>query len=848
MARAKQNSKKLPEQFDPYHVWLGIPKRQQPPTHYRLLGIPDGETDKLVIDEAVIRQTVYLRTYQLGEHAQTCTRLLEQVAQAGRVLLDPTERKAYDAQLKGSLAQQLSGIVERIQLPPWAWFVSLVMTAFIFCVGTLIAVRSADRRATAVGEQDAREPTRSNQTPLRLAVPPLSAEEAKACQEAWAEHLGVPVVTTNSLGMKLSLIPPGDFMMGSSEEKVALTIQGAPAWAVDAIRCESPRHDVLITKPYFMGQCEVTVAQFSAFVAATEHQTDAEKGTDYWGSYGHDLETSEYKVFPNYTWRTPGFPQTQDHPVVCVSHDDAEAFCKWLSETEGEQYRLPTEAEWEHACRAGTTTDFCCGDDPKQLATFGNVRDASVASLTGRPAEVDLDDGHVYTAPVGSFRDNAFGLYDMHGNAAEWCRDWYAAYYYMRSPRMDPQGVPVSMRKAFRGGSWIFEPRDCRSARRLPTDPKHRRYDCGFRVAKDCDNLPSISRQAISTTPLGDSSSSSDASVADRPEEIPPLAVAPFSAEQAKAHQQDWAKYLGIPVELSNNIGMKLVLIPPGEFLMGSLVPAEELARVANRYLDEAIPDPWKRPARWTEEKFAHNFPPHLVRITRPFYIGATEVTVGQFRRFVSYTGYRTEAERAGSAGTDTENWREVQWQRTDQHPVANLTWNDCQAFCEWLTTQGQAAYRLPTEAQWEYSCRAGTETWYYTGNDYEQLVRVGNINDRTPATKVSDGYAHTAPVGSFEPNAFGVHDMHGNVWEWTREWWAPYRDLPCQEDPEGPEEIVLDAPRKSVRGGAWFGEPTWHRSAARHARATSDHGSDTGFRIVRDVSKTMSSARPTDQ
>ena len=130
------------QDFDPYHVWLGIPKREQPPTHYRLLGVSKDEGNRLVIEEAVIRQTTYLRTYQLGTRAQICTQLLEEIAQAGRVLLDPVKRKAYDSQLESAVPKRpKSWAGERIQLPLWVWLVSLGVIALISCSCIVILVR-----------------------------------------------------------------------------------------------------------------------------------------------------------------------------------------------------------------------------------------------------------------------------------------------------------------------------------------------------------------------------------------------------------------------------------------------------------------------------------------------------------------------------------------------------------------------------------------------------------------------------------------------------------------------------------------------------------------------------------
>lgn len=133
-----------------------------------------------------------------------------------------------------------------------------------------------------------------------------------------------------------------------------------------------------ITKPFYLGAYEVTVGEFRKFVEDSGYKTDAEKdGIDSWAFNTKTGKLEPEGRKPEYTWRNPGWEQTDDHPVVNVTWNDAVAFCEWLSRKEGATYRLPTEAEWEYACRAGTTTRFWSGDDPETLAAAGNVRDAT---------------------------------------------------------------------------------------------------------------------------------------------------------------------------------------------------------------------------------------------------------------------------------------------------------------------------------------------------------------------------------------------------------------------------------------------------------------------------------------
>jgi formylglycine-generating enzyme required for sulfatase activity len=177
-------------------------------------------------------------------------------------------------------------------------------------------------------------------------------------QQAAAKASGVPVQTTNSIGVKLVLVPPGEFQMGSREsaEELAKAFKDYGEAPSSVFKDEYPLHRVRITKPFYLGTHEVTVGQFRHFVKDTGYKTDAEKGTLFAGAIGWKRDTEDFERNAKYSWQNAGFEQTEGHPVVNVSWNDALEFCKWLSGKEGKTYRLPTEAEWEYACRAGTTT------------------------------------------------------------------------------------------------------------------------------------------------------------------------------------------------------------------------------------------------------------------------------------------------------------------------------------------------------------------------------------------------------------------------------------------------------------------------------------------------------------
>ncbi|MFZ1936493.1 MAG: formylglycine-generating enzyme family protein [Thermoguttaceae bacterium] len=298
---------------------------------------------------------------------------------------------------------------------------------------------------------------------------------------------GRPSESTNSIGMKMVLVPPGEFLMGGQESAKDL-VAAFPAYRrpPDFFKDEYPRHRVRITKPFQLGKYEVTVGQFRRFSEEAGYKTEAEK--DGLGGWGYDAATGKCRGRDvKFNWRNPGFKQTDDQPVLNVTWNDATAFCKWLSRKEGKTYRLPTEAEWEYACRAGTTTRYSNGDDPAALAEVANVGDDRGRTTFPHVQELDLPkDGPLkFTVAVGKFPPNRFGLCDMHGNVWEWCSDWYAADYYARSPVDDPTGPATGKLHVRRGGAWHSFPLWARASFRNWNTPRSRCVNLGFRVAAE---------------------------------------------------------------------------------------------------------------------------------------------------------------------------------------------------------------------------------------------------------------------------------------------------------------------------------------------------------------------------
>ncbi|WP_005223260.1 formylglycine-generating enzyme family protein [Marichromatium purpuratum] len=542
-----------------------------------------------------------------------------------------------------------------------------------------------------------------------------------------------PFKDGSGVGPQMVFLPGGTFTMGSQK-------------GVGRDQ-EHPVHAVTLNH-YAVGQHPVTVGEFRRFVEATGHRTEAEVGDGAWlwnkGSPKQERDAS---------WRNPYISQDDSHPVVCISWNDARAYCQWLSKETGQTYGLLTEAQWEHACRAGSNTAYCFGDDEEGLGAH-----AWYSRNAG--------DG---THPVGNRKPNAWQLHDMHGNVLEWCEDWYGGY--SSEPEQDPSGPESSSNRVIRGGSWYNVADDCRSAfrhRRLPSD---RGYDLGFRLSR--------------TGPLH----SYPFTLGPPEPEVRPEPIAGLR-DPLKDHSE----------------GPAMVWLPGGVFTMG------------------------QEDSPYNDEK-----PAHPVRVDA-FSIGQYPVTFAEYDRFCEATG-REKPEDQG-------------WGR-EERPAINVSWEDAQAYCDWLSQETGESYRLATEAEWEYACRAGTETPWCCGDDEAQLGDYAWYDENAGG--------QTYPVGQKQPNAWHLYDMHGNVWEWCRDWYsdsyheqllneleqhsASARNLSsgsksplssarefASENPGGPESGSY----RVIRGGSWNGDAVDCRSAYRNYWHPSFRYNYLGFRLSR--------------
>ena len=524
----------------------------------------------------------------------------------------------------------------------------------------------------------------------------LFAMAGSALSETQEPPKGLAVDLGGGVKLDLVSIPAGSFTMGDASYKSA--------------------HKVTITKPFHLGKYEVTQEQWKAVMGDN-----------------------------------PSRFKSPRNPVESVSWDDCQQFLIKLNAKAGGQggkFVLPTEAQWEYACRAGSTGKFCFGDDEARLGDYAWCSSSSD------------DKPH----SVGEKKPNAFGLYDMHGNVWEWCQDWYGKYDVKAVD--DPIGPTTGSGHVIRGGGWDIYAGDCRSADRGAFTPGYRFRDLGFRVSRVpvdtvAETSPPDSAVSLKVQPI---SPGTTVQATDRNAVLPDQSKKP--SEPSKE----------LTVDLDKGVTLELVLIPAGEFLMGS----SESDRDADR------------------EK-----PQHKVRITKPFYLGKYLVTQEQWKAVMG------------------DNPSEF---KGPKNPVEQVRWDDCQKFLLKLNakTGGQGGkFVLPTEAQWEYACREGSTGKFCFGDDEKQLGEYAwyryNSGDKTHG------------VGEKKPNAWGLYDMHGNVWEWCADWYGAY-GAEAADDPSGP----TTGPYRVSRGGSWFDVGRFCQSAFRNYFGPGFRYNFLGLRVAR--------------
>ena len=628
-----------------------------------------------------------------------------------------------------------------------------------------------------------------------------------------------PSEWTNSMGMRFVRIPAGEFLMGSNSNL--------------AYDNERPVTQVRIQSAFWMGKYEVTQQQWRTVMGTNPSRFE---------NCGPDC------------------------PVESVSWDDVQEFVRRLNAEEGRAgYRLPTEAEWEYAARAGTSTDTPAGNLEVHgernaplldgIAWYGGnsgVDYAGASECLGR-AEMQYPSSWCGPHSVGQKDPNAFGLHDMLGNVWEWVRDQYGEY--PGGSLTDPTGSAEGLGRVLRGCGWYLIAHYCRSSSRMWGDPGYRSYRQGFRLLKQAD---------------ADSPAKTEK---DGPVAAPAPILGSFSVETVPAGAVVALLNGGPPYEP----GMRLVpgnyeveVSAPGYATQTELVEhgtADTVRRIELREHESPAPipdrpsepkrdpEPQSGPSRsseWTNSvgmrfvripagkfpmgsdsnlAFPHERPVTQVQIRSAFWMGKYEVTQQQWRSVMG-----TNPSRIENCGPDC--------------PVVSVSWYGVQRFIRRLNAmERRARYRLPTEAEWAYAARAGTSTDTPAGNLQIHGMRNAPLLDGIAWYGGNSGVEYGGawdcldwgekqypsswcgphPVGEKEPNAFGLHDMLGNVSEWVRDRYGEYPGGSLT-DPTGP---AGGSPRV-VRGCGWNDFARFCRSSYRIWNDPGIRSSNLGFRLLR--------------
>jgi formylglycine-generating enzyme required for sulfatase activity len=645
--------------------------------------------------------------------------------------------------------------------------------------------------------------------------------------------------TVASISMEMIFCPPGTFTMGSPTSESG---RGG----------DETQHQVTLTNGFYLGKYEVTQGQYQTVMNGN--------------SAGLNADPSNFKG--------------SNRPVEKTSWEDAQIFLTRLNSIEqsagrlpnGWKYVLPTEAEWEYACRAGTTTAY----------SWGNDINSSRANYNWDGGGNDGNDSK-QTVNIGQFSANPWGFYDMHGNVWEWVHDWKANY--LTGAQTDPEGPASGSIRVKRGGSWRDGVKWLRSADRpLLDNPSFRSSHIGFRVGfqavKPDGANPElelfggagITREAgqawaepgaaghdvrdgnltasVTVTGTVDMNTTGTYiltySVADAAgnevnasrtvtvvDTTNPVLTLLGDANMSQAKNSAWVDPGATASDsLDGNLTSSITItgtvdvnttgvytltysISDGASNEANATRVVNVGQASTHNADlnasVQLQMLWVEPGTFTMGQDGVATPEHDVTLTKGFYLGKYEVTQAQYE--VVMTGNTDSLSATPS----------TRYNGNANRPVETVSWNDIQIFLNRLNAQQSGnipsgwSYVLPTEAEWEYACRAGTTTAYSWGN----TIATSNANYS------SSGLSQTSDAGNYAANPWGFFDMHGNVWEWTADWYGSYSSG-AQTDPTG----AASGSNRVLRGGAWGNTGTYLRSANRHNNPPSLPHSYVGFRV----------------
>ena len=543
--------------------------------------------------------------------------------------------------------------------------------------------------------------------------------------------------------------------------KAGTFTMGSPQYESDWRKDYEIQHEVTLTKDFYIGVFETTQKQYKMIT-----------GSDPSGSKG-DMRPVETVTFSMIRGKEKGAGWPANNDV-----DEDSFFGKFRAKT-GKAFDLPTEAQWEYACRAGTCKAWNNNTDAsKEGYQDDNLDKLGRYSENGKDGKGGYNDLHT---TVGSYLPNYWGLYDMHGNVWEMCLDWWGdPGSYTSDPVTDPVGAAEGTSRHMRGGSQANIAGECRSACRAGNGPNDRYEFVGFRVAMtvsdDDDDDPDDGPAFAEKYMVVDLASGESSYLDDRPD-------------------GGWA-------DEYKTTKMVLRKVEAGKFTMGS--PEDELGREADEYQ-------------------------HEVTLTKDFYIGVFQTTQKQYEtiagagsNFSHYSGDTRPVEYVSYnliRGTD----------KGDDWPSNNYVDED--SFLGKLRAKTGANFDLPTEAQWEFACRSGTTTALNNGSNITNFYQDGNMNELGRYWYNGGEDDGTAVVGSYLPNAWGLYDMHGNVWEWCLDWWDDSESW--STDPVTDPVGAIVGSRRLLRGGTHINGAGRCRSAHRSISYPAVNNINYGFRVV---------------
>ncbi|MCJ8330884.1 MAG: SUMF1/EgtB/PvdO family nonheme iron enzyme [Lentisphaeria bacterium] len=554
-----------------------------------------------------------------------------------------------------------------------------------------------------------------------------SSNALAAQKRELANHKPLEIKLAKS-GIHLRLIPAGSFQMGY---KYGTTK-------------EKPAHKVTLTKNYYMAKYEITQGQwYKVMRTSITQQRNMKNKTDNLKGTGNS------------------------YPMYFVSLSDTNKFLRKLEKLEGLDYgvlSLPTEAQWEYACRAGTTSSTY-GSSLSRLAWYG----VTVAKGTNHT--------------VGQKQANAYGLYDMYGSVWEWTNDKYGSYG--SGALTNPTGPKSGGNHIVRGGSWVKYTVSPRSSYRLSISPTGRFLDLGFRIvlnpkpsesSRSSDVYSARERKVRERRRRG-RARNSNFPLAVKTAHYSGLTNLSYGSMSAQAIQKR-AVAKGLPLEIQlAKTGVRFRLIPAGSFTMGSKTDSTSK-------------------------------PTHRVTISKDFYMGKFEVTQKQWKQVMGRSIKQQMKLAKGSKSFSVG----------DSSSIYYVSWEDCSQFIRKLETLEGLKYgsiTMPTEAQWEYACRAGT-----TGDTFGDLNKISWYGGSSKG-KISSG-------GLKQGNAYGLYDTLGSLWEWCNDWYGNYTRASVV-DPTGPRT----GSKHIFRGGSWMTNKKLTKSSHRLSLGKKSRYHDLGFRIA---------------